>query len=64
MTVLSAGDLGIEIDYGARNPSGTLQRLENGDWQDYRPDGEVITSESLDIEGLPPGKYLINSNET
>ena len=64
MTVLSAGDLGIEIDCGIGNPSGVLQRLENGDWQDCSSDGEVVTSKSLDIEGLPPGKYLINSNET
>jgi hypothetical protein len=63
MTMLSAGDLGVEIYYGAGNPSGTVQHLENGDWQDYRPDGEVITSKSLDIESLPPGKYRINSNE-
>jgi hypothetical protein len=35
MTMLSAGDLGLEIDYGARNPPGTLQRFESGDWQDY-----------------------------
>ena len=44
MTMLSAGDLAIEIDYVVGNPSGTLQRLENGDWQDYCPDGGVITS--------------------
>ncbi len=49
MTMLSAGDLAIEIDYVVGNPSGTLQRLENGDWQDYCPDGEVITSKSLNI---------------
>ena len=60
--MLSAGDLGIEIDYGVGNPSGALQRLENGDWQDYHPDGVAITSESLDIESLPPGKYRINGN--
>ncbi len=64
MAMLSAGDLGIEIDYGAGNHPGTLQRLENGVWQDYRPDGEDVTSESLDIESLPPGKYRIISNET
>ena len=63
MTMLSAGDLGIEIDYGARNPSGTLQRLVKGVWENYRLDGEVITTESLDINNLPPGKYRINSNE-
>jgi hypothetical protein len=64
MTMLSAGDLCIEIDYGAGNPQGTLQRIESGDWQDYRPDGEVVTSKSLDIESLPPGKYRIHCNES
>ena len=63
MTILSAGDLAIEIDYGAGNPSGTLQRLENGDWVDYCLDGAVITSKSLDIESLPLGKYRVNYNE-
>ena len=63
MTMLSAGDLGIEIDYGVGNPPGILQRLENGDWQDYHPYGEAITSEVLDIESLLPGKYRIVSNE-
>ena len=62
--MLSAGDLAIEIDYGVGNPQGTLQRLENGDWKGYSPDGEVVTSKSLDIESLPPGKYRIISNET
>jgi hypothetical protein len=59
MTMLSAGDLGVEIDFGVGNPSGTLQRLESGVWEDYSPVGEVITSESLKIESLPPGKYRI-----
>jgi len=63
MTMHSAGDLGVEIDYGAGNPPGTLQRLENDDWQNYRPDGEAITCKSLDIDSLPPGKYRIHSNE-
>ena len=59
MTVLLAGDLRVEIDYGARNPSGTLQRLENGVWENYRLDGEVVSSEALDIESLPPGRYRV-----
>ena len=59
MTILSAGDLGIEIDYGIGNPPGTLQRLEGGVWEDYCPDRELINSKSLDIENLPPGKYRI-----
>ena len=59
MTMLAAGDLSVEIDYGAGNPSGTLQRLEKGDWQNYSPDGEDVISKSLDIESLPPGKYHV-----
>jgi hypothetical protein len=64
MTVLTAGDLCIEIDYGAGNPPGTLQRLDNGGWQDYRPEGKAITSEALNIESLPPGTYRIHCNES
>ena len=59
MTMLSAGDLGLEIDYGIGNPPGTLQRFDNGDWENYGPEGEVISSKSLDIDSLPPGKYRI-----
>ena len=59
MTMLSAGDLGVEIDYGVGNPQGTLQRLDNGVWRDYGRDGEAVTSRSLDIDSLPPGKYRI-----
>ena len=56
LTVLSAGDLGVEIDYGIENPPGTLQRLDNDVWQDYHLNGEAITTESLDIESLPPSR--------
>ncbi|MFC1740129.1 hypothetical protein ACFL0N_01460 [Pseudomonadota bacterium] len=63
MTMLSAGDLGLEIDYGVGEPRGILQRLQNGEWEDFCPDGEAITSESLDIESLPPGKYRLNCDE-
>jgi hypothetical protein len=62
--MLSAGDLGIEIDFGVGNPLGTLQRLENGDWEDCRPNGETITSKILDIESLMPGKYRVIRNNT
>ena len=53
--MLSAGDLGVEIDYGVGNPHGTLQRFENGDWQDYRPDGEQEVS-PVEIGQLAPGR--------
>ena len=54
MTMLSAGDLGLEIDYGIGNPPGTVQRFDNGDWENYGPEGEVISSKSLDIDSLLP----------
>jgi hypothetical protein len=38
MTVFSAGDLGVEIDYGLDNPPGTLQRFQNGVWENYCPE--------------------------
>ena len=59
MTVLSASDLAVEIDYGVGKPSGTLQRLDNSVWENYRLDGEVVSSEALDIESLPPGRYRV-----
>ena len=59
MTVFSAGDLGVEIDYGLSNPPGTPQRLESGIWENHCPDGEVVSSEALDIESLPPGRYRV-----
>ena len=59
MTMLSAGDLGVESDYGTGNPSGVLQRLVNDLWTDYRRDGKAITSKPLDISSLPPGKYRV-----
>jgi len=57
-----AGDLGVELDTGLNQPGAVLQRLTDGEWQDYRPDGEAITSESLDIKNLPPGKHRIHCN--
>jgi hypothetical protein len=57
--MLSAGDLGVEIDYGAGNPLGIVQRLVEDIWEGFKPDGEVIATDSLDIERLPPGRYRI-----
>ena len=55
--------MGVEIDYGVGKPSGILQHFENGVWRDYCLNGETITSETLDIESLPHGKYRIGLEE-
>ena len=36
--IYSAGDLGIEIDFGSVKPGAILQRKEKGYWQDYLVD--------------------------
>ena len=42
--IWSAGDLGIEIDFGFlyEVPGAILQRRENDDYQDYLVDGEPV----------------------
>ena len=49
MTIHSAGDLALEIDYRAGNPPGTLQRLENGDWQDYRLGSPALIPTRIEV---------------
>jgi hypothetical protein len=56
--MLSAGDLGVEIDYRAGKPSGTLQRKEKGYWHDYLVDGKPVT-DPFNVETLPPGFYRL-----
>ena len=46
--MLSVGDLGVEIDYGVGTP-GTLQRLENGDWQDYRLGSPALIPTRIEV---------------
>jgi hypothetical protein len=58
MILLSAGDLGVEIDYRAGKPSGTLQRKGNGHWRDYLVDGKPVTN-PFDVETLPAGRYRL-----
>lgn len=36
----------------------TLQRLEDGEWVDYKVDGEVVKS-PVDIDALPAGRYRL-----
>ena len=56
--IWSAGDLGIEIDFGNDKPGAILQRKEKGYWQDYLVDGELVVN-PFDEEKLPPGYYRL-----
>jgi hypothetical protein len=34
--IIQAGDLAVELDTGTNTPGEILQRLESGEWKDYR----------------------------
>ena len=54
--ILSAGDLGIEIDFGDNQPGAIIQR--KGYWHDYLVEGEPVVN-PFDVETLPPGWYRL-----
>ncbi len=58
--IWSAGDLGIEIDFGLlyKTPGAALQRKEKGSWHDYLVDGEPVVN-PFDVETLVPGWYRL-----
>ena len=57
--VLSAGYLGIEIDFGRNLPGAILQRKEKGKWKDYLIDGKPVIN-PVDVNNtLPPGWYRL-----
>ena len=58
--ILSAGGLGIEIDFGLlyKEPGAILQRKEKGYWHDYLVDGESVIN-PFDVETLVPGWYRL-----
>ena len=56
--ILSAGDLGIEINFGSNEPGAILQRKENGYWHDYLVDGKPVVN-PFNVESLPPGFYRL-----
>ena len=58
--IWSAGDLGIEIDYGSDQPGAILHRKEENGYQDFLGDGERVTN-PFDVETLPPGFYQMQS---
>ena len=52
--ILSAGDLGIEIDFGNDQSGAILQRREKGHGHDYLIDGKPVVNPFY-VETLPPG---------
>ena len=56
--IYSAGDLGVEIDFGNDKPGAVLQRKDKGYWHDYLVDGKPVTN-PFDVESLPPGIYRV-----
>ena len=60
MVTLSAGDLGLEIDFGRDKPGDVLQRwdYEQDAWQDVRADRKLITY-PFDYATLTPGRYRL-----
>jgi hypothetical protein len=56
--IWSAGDLGIEINFGSDSPRANLQRKEKGCWHDYLVDGEPVIN-PFDVEKLVPGWYRL-----
>jgi len=56
--IYSAGDLGIEIDFGPDQPGAILQRKEKGYWHDYLVDGKPVVH-PVDVEALPSGFYRL-----
>ena len=56
--IWSAGDLGIEIDFGPDQLGAILQRNEGDGYHDYLVDGEPVVN-PIDVETLPPGVYRL-----
>jgi hypothetical protein len=56
--IYSAGDLGVEIDFGHNQPGAILQRKEKGYWRDCLVDGKPVVN-PFDVESLPPGFYRL-----
>jgi hypothetical protein len=59
--IYSAGDLGIEIDFGPNQPGAVLQREDRGYWHDYLVKGEPVTN-PFDVESLPRGFYRLRDS--
>jgi hypothetical protein len=62
MTVLSAGDLNVEIDFGIGSTKGVVQRLEKSEWRNFEINGKQLTA-PVSIKSLPPGRYRVIPNK-
>jgi hypothetical protein len=58
--IYSAGDLGVEIDFGPDQPGAILQREYIYGWRDYLIDDAPVTK-PFDVEKLPPLFYQLKS---
>jgi hypothetical protein len=58
--IYTAGDLGIEIDFGRNEPGAILQRKDEGYWHDYLVDGKPVVN-SFDVEKLPRRLYRLRA---
>ena len=56
--IWSAGDLGLEIDFGSDQPGAILQRKKKGYWHDFLVNGKPVVN-PIDVETLPPGVYRL-----
>jgi hypothetical protein len=56
--IYSAGDLGIEIDFGTDQPGAILQYEDRGYWYDHLVDGKQVIN-PFDVETLPAGRYRL-----
>jgi hypothetical protein len=56
--VYSAGDLGLQIDFGP-DEHGAVPQLKHIDgWKDHLVDGEPVVN-PFDVESLPPEYYRL-----
>jgi hypothetical protein len=62
MVTLSAGDLGLQNDFGRNDPSDILQRWDGEGWQDYKQDGKTVRN-PFDFKTLPPGRSRLRSGK-
>jgi len=60
MVMLSAGDLGLELDFGRNEPGDILQRWERDSWRSFKMNGKLVRS-PFDYQTLPPGRYRLQS---
>ena len=60
--IYQLGDRNVIFNSGANRPGDILQRREQGGWQDYRVNDEVIVA-PIEVYALPPGEYGLISSD-